>query len=396
MPWYGDDIPGGAEAAGRSTLKRLAAAGAKVEVLTTCIDNFYADWGTNGRPEGLRVESGIPVRRFPVERRDSDAFARVNLKVRRREPTTAEERRTFEEEMIRCPELPRYVAAHRADHDLFLFVPYMFATTVAGSRACPGQAIHMPCLHDEGYLDLPHYGQMLRDARGVIFNSASERHLAVSRFALPPESYAVTGLGMAADWSGDGAAFHGRHGLRDYLLFVGRRDSDKRLPELLGHFRRYRNERAPDLQLVLMGPDPYSPDPADGDSVRDLGFASERDKRDALAGSLALVQPSVLESFSFVVMESWIAGRPVIVSADSPVTRGHCEESGGGLWFRTYPELAACLDRFRQDPQLASALGRAGRRHVLERYDWPAVIARYGEVFHRWLGARESACHPAR
>jgi glycosyltransferase involved in cell wall biosynthesis len=385
MPWYGDQIPGGAEAAARSTLKRLAEAGAKIEVLTTCIQDYFADWTVNARPRGVSVESGIRVRRFPVEKRAAEEFARVNMKAKLQQPLTAEEQRTFEEEMIRCPELPRWIAAHRADHDFFIFIPYMFATSVQGSAACPGQAIHIPCLHDEGYLDLPQYGRMLREARGVLFNSESERDLAVARFGLSKERHAVPGLGVAADWAGDGAAFRARNGLRDYLLFVGRRDSDKRLPELMSHFRRYRNERAPDLQMVLMGPDPFTADPGDGDSVRDFGFASERDKRDALAGSLALAQPSVLESFSFVMMESWIASRPVLVSADSQVTRGHCAAGGGGLWFRGYAQFAACLDRLRRDRALANALGRAGRRHVLAHYDWPVVIEHYGRAMRAWL-----------
>ena len=44
MPWYGEKIPGGAESEARRTMKQLQKAGYEVEVLTTCIREFSADW----------------------------------------------------------------------------------------------------------------------------------------------------------------------------------------------------------------------------------------------------------------------------------------------------------------------------------------------------------------
>lgn len=44
-PWFGPDIPGGMEAETRRTIAHLQAAGFTVDVLTTCIRDFHADWG---------------------------------------------------------------------------------------------------------------------------------------------------------------------------------------------------------------------------------------------------------------------------------------------------------------------------------------------------------------
>jgi glycosyltransferase involved in cell wall biosynthesis len=97
---------------------------------------------------------------------------------------------------------------------------------------------------------------------------------------------------------------------------------------------------------------------------------------DACAGALALVQPSVNESFSRVVMESWLNEVPVLVHADCAVTVGHCRRSGGGFWFRDWPEFAEAAGRLAGDPALRRRLGAAGRRYVLAECSWDVVCAR--------------------
>lgn len=47
IPWYGDQIPGGAESECRSIVKHLRNSGVEVEVLTTCIKEFKSDWNKN-------------------------------------------------------------------------------------------------------------------------------------------------------------------------------------------------------------------------------------------------------------------------------------------------------------------------------------------------------------
>jgi glycosyltransferase involved in cell wall biosynthesis len=310
----------------------------------------------------------------------------VNAKVKSYQKLSAADLRIFEQEMIKCPKLPEWIAAHRADYDLFVFLPYMFSTTVNGVAAAGDKAVIIPCLHDEGYVELEWYARMFKSARGLLFNSPPERDLAIRKYGLKPEQYALPGEGLETDWFGDGERFRDEHGLGDYLLFIGRKEVDKNFPMLIEYFRRYRDERGHDLSLVIFGPGGLQADPIDARSVIDFGFAPDAVKRDALAGSLALVQPSVLESFSLTIMESWIAERPVLVHKDCDVTRDHAIRSGGGLWFKSYIEFAACVDRLRDDRALAQRLGAAGRGYVLSNYSWPNVIDQYLSAFERWRG----------
>ena len=43
-PWFGMEIPGGAEAEIRGLALHLAQAGVKLEILTTCVKEFLSDW----------------------------------------------------------------------------------------------------------------------------------------------------------------------------------------------------------------------------------------------------------------------------------------------------------------------------------------------------------------
>jgi glycosyltransferase involved in cell wall biosynthesis len=86
-----------------------------------------------------------------------------------------------------------------------------------------------------------------------------------------------------------------------------------------------------------------------------------------------------LESFSLVVLEAWVDRVPVMVNGSCGPTREHCERSGGGLWFTSYPEFEAALNRLVADADLRTALGQAGRAYVDRYYEWPVLIARYAE-----------------
>ena len=83
IPWYGENIPGGAEMELRQVTDRLHRAGVELEILTTCIKDAGSDWSRNFHKEGTETASnGITVRRFRVGERNAAAFDAVNAKLR--------------------------------------------------------------------------------------------------------------------------------------------------------------------------------------------------------------------------------------------------------------------------------------------------------------------------
>jgi glycosyltransferase involved in cell wall biosynthesis len=88
------------------------------------------------------------------------------------------------------------------------------------------------------------------------------------------------------------------------------------------------------------------------------------------------VQPSLFESFSRTIMESWLAGTPVIANRACEVVRWHCERSGGGLLYADDYELAEYLAIVADAPERLRHLGARGRDYVLANYTWDVALER--------------------
>lgn len=387
-PWYGPHIPGGAEALTRMIVENLHRAGLPVEVLTTCIRDFHADWGHNDHKPGTEIVNGVPVHRFAVQKRDKAAFDQVNWRLIHNLPVTAVQEQTFINEMMRPTGLYEYMRQYQQEY-LFVFIPYMFATTYHGTQICPERSLIIPCLHDESYLRLGIYRQAYTAVRGLLYLTEVETDLANRYLGQVPEQIRqVLGCGVNTDFEADGDRFRQKYGLDNtpILLYAGRREPGKNTPLLLEYWQRYRAESETAAQLVLIGSGDVAL-PSDS-GILDLGFVPTQDKYDAYAAADVFCMPSVHESFSIVIMESWLAGTPVLVHDQCAVTRRHCQLANGGLYFRDYDEFAATLTYLLENQATAVQLGQQGRRYVLQNFHWDLIIEKYKHLLSQM-------CEPA-
>lgn len=375
IPWYSDTIGGGAENACRMLAKNLHRQGVDVEILTTCVKDFRADWSKNYYPAGPAMEGGIPVRRFPVLSRNTEQFDAVNYLLMQGRDVSEEQERVFLSEMLNSPALLEFIERHQDSYS-FALMPYLFSTTYWGSLAAKKSAVLIPCLHDEAYARLPAMRKMFECVRSVIFLSGAERELARNLFPSFCDA-GVFGLPLETNWCGDANRFTRQYALKDFILYAGRTDPGKKADLLIDHFGRFLKETGEELDLVFIGVDRVEyPSDLEG-RIHVLGFLSESEKRDCLSAALALCIPSIMESFSIVMMESWVAGRPVIANADCSVTSDFCRESNGGLWFANYEEFLEIVCYLRSNSDIATALGRNGSEFVKSRFNPVIVAANY-------------------
>ena len=344
----------------------------------------YVDWA-DVYPEGDEQDGGVTVHRFSVRApRDHRFFGPLHERVvwGRPQPAYHVQRIWNRMQGPDLPELPGWLRDHAARFDTVIFFTYLYPHTAAGLDAVAGvvPTVLHPLAHDEPPFALAVFDPIFRLADAFAFLTEEEETLVERRFGLARPS-TITGVGIdldAIDRSpGDPAAFRRDFGIGDrpYLLCVGRVDASKGALELVDAYRAYCDRHADAPLLVLLGELVSDVAPAPGVVV--TGAVDEATKNAALAGCLALVQPSYFESFSIVLCEAWAHRRPAIVQGRCEVLRGQAHRSGGAIPYVGYGELEAAIELLAGDPALGDELGAAGRAYVERRYDWNDLLERY-------------------
>ncbi|MFN2224964.1 MAG: glycosyltransferase family 4 protein [Anaerolineae bacterium] len=383
VPRYGPEVLGGAETFARHLAEHLPGDEFEVTVLTTCARDLVT-WH-NEYPAGESRVGGLRVWRFPVDhhRRDAHLFQRLTDRANRGEPLSLEEQSVWLENAAHSPALYHHIAYHGDDYDLLILLPYLFGTTIYASTIWPDKSLICPCLHDEAYAYFANVRAMLHSVRGLMFISAPEQILAENKLGIYHPAARLVGVGLDP-FEANGQRFRHKFGLSGpLLLYAGRLDPSKNVLELISHFIAYRRAH-PDrsLKLVLAGSGPLSL-PGHPDLVP-LGFLADQDLKDAYAAATLFCQPSLVESFSLVLMEAWLAGTPALVHGHCPVTRYHVSQSNGGLYFASAAEFAAALDWFLDHPHARAQMGKLGRAYVEHRFNWPEILERLAQAIDFW------------
>ena len=382
VPWHGQNIPGGAEMALRGVTEHLHKAGISIEILTTCVREFTADWNENFHKPGLTEENGIPVRRFKVRKRNVDAFNRVNIKLMNDELLTLAEEEIFCREMINSPDMYKYIEQHKNEYHCFVGIPYMFGPVYQMCKICPEKAVLIPCFHEEAYIYMDVFKKAFSSIQGMIFNAEPEKVLAERVYHTAGQKLITPGLGLDTGLVYDEERFRAKYDIWEpFILYAGRRDVGKNIYTLIRYFAEYKKRNKNNLKLVLIGGGSVKlPKSVHGD-VYDLGFVPIQDKYDAYGAALTLCQPSKHESFSFVIMESWLCKRPVLVHKGCDVTKHFAVTSQGGFYFDNYFEFEGQVNYYIEHPDTASQMGENGRKFVLENFDWDIVTRKYIDFF---------------
>lgn len=387
LPWFGEKIPGGAEMEARDLIKHLSQTEQKIEILTTCVKEFSSDWNVNYYKPGIYKEMEVVVRRFPVRKRDTKSFDSVNAKLMNGCKITLKEEEIFLKEMINSPELYQYIRNNKDEYLGFVYIPYMFGTTYFGIKECPEKSILIPCFHDEAYFYMNGFKELYSQVAAIVYNSEPEYRLANKYYNLTNAEQIVMGIGMDTDISGDERCFRDKfHVDEEYILYAGRKDAGKNVDTLIKYFIEYKKRTGKPTKLVLIGGGKIEIPDNMGNEIIDLGFVDIQDKYNAYSGALLLCQPSLNESFSLVIMESWLCGRPVLVHDKCEVTKNFVQESNGGLYFANYFEFEAAVEYILNNTVTAQRMGKNGCKYVKAKFDWGKIIERYIEVLKKVAG----------
>jgi glycosyltransferase involved in cell wall biosynthesis len=240
-----------------------------------------------------------------------------------------------------------------------------------------------PLKHIKKILYWPFQYPVLRDARAVLFTTATERDLASTSFRPNrwnslPVSYGIsepegnpalqikTFLNSVPQLRG-----------RRYLLFMSRLHEKKGCDLLLHAFTRLASE-FPQVDLVMAGPDQVglqaklqqiATERGLADRVHWPGMLTGDHKWGALRAAEAFVLPSHQENFGIVVAESLAAGRPVLISNQVNIWPDIQADGAGLVDDDTLAGTEGLLRRWLQLPK--------NERDAIAARAWPTFASRY-------------------
>jgi glycosyltransferase involved in cell wall biosynthesis len=321
---------------------------------------------------------GLPVLRFPVTRtRNIRPFNALSNTVFNRPNERLREEHWVAEQGPLCPGLLEHLETARDAYDAFVFFTYLYAPTVWGLPMVADRTLLVPTAHDEPPIRFGTYADVFERPRVLMCNTPEEVSL-IQRFYPKHARARVVGVGVDRP-KATPQRFREKHGVhRPYLLYVGRLEPGKGIPELLSHHRALRDRYADAPDLVLAGEAHMD---LSGEGVRYVGRIDEQDKHDALAGALAVVVPSRFESLSLLTLEAFAQSTPVLVNGHSDVLVGQVERSEAG---RAYKDLESFITGLREVGEQRAPMGKKGLAYA-KKYSWTKVVAAYQEELDRIL-----------
>ena len=119
------------------------------------------------------------------------------------------------------------------------------------------------------------------------------------------------------------------------------------------------------------------------ENIVSLGFLSEQDKINGVAGAKILVLPSEFESLSMVVLEAMAVETPVMVNGKCNVLKGHCIKSNGAFYYNDYFEFEAEINYLLQHDAEVQIMTANAKRYVDENYRWDVVTDRLSGLIEK-------------
>lgn len=277
-----------------------------------------------------------------------------------------------------------HIASVQGVFYFFVFFSARYYHAFHGVRAVAAKSVLVPTAEREPSVGLSIFGPIFRGVRAIMYNSLEERAMlqAVTNNRQVPG--VVVGVGSniperVQPWRAKRKFNLKRPGTATHNLAASMRtrgapscsttSSDTRRCTRTGSTscwpvpRRCRRPKHP--------------------RIKHLGFVSDEDKFDALAGADFLVMPSPYESLSMVALEAWALGKPVLSNGHCDVLRGQTMRSNAGLDHEDFEEFAETMYALEAAGPLNQILGRNGREFFKRHYAWPVIERKDMEMFER-------------
>ena len=390
---YGIDVNGGAEFHCRRLAENLITESdvSEITVLTSCARDHF-NWN-NYFERGKSELNNIKVIRFPV------LFPRLTLI----QKITGVLIRWFKIKFIEklwfitqgpfVPDLLKYIKTHKDEYDIFIFFTYLYYPTVFGLPLVKDKAILIPTAHDEPPIYFNHYKKFFKTPKAIAYNTLEEAQLVQSLFN--NQNVISNDIGCGIDFPIDTPTKDEHKPDDNYILYLGRIEKNKNVPELLNGFFNFKTQyhdttfinnqgqkfKGQGLKLFLAGRNNI-PIPNHSDIIS-LGFVSEKQKDELTRNALLLVMPSKRESLSLVILEAWARDTPVMVNEYCEVTLGQNNRANGGISYTSDLGFPEKLAEMLINDKKRNIMAKNGKKYTIENYKWTVVTSKLIKLINK-------------
>lgn len=377
-PWYGF-FAGGAEKLARGLAVQLDKRGFEVKVFSTRVKSPYDDWWQNTKSvKNREIIDGIKVTRFSVGGANKNKY-QDSLKSILRGNKDDSIGYDFFNNGISSSRLVSEVGSYLNDGWEVIVLPYFQTLTHHVINQYPGKIVLIPCLHNERELVLDPVTTLLQNSKKIIFNTPEEKLLAIRTFAsrLGHKILDAPIAGVGIDTQiipADPIKQNSNIKIpKQFALYLGRKEKGKNVDLLVKWHANYINTVKKPLPLVFVGEGDNKLIPHHKYFI-DFGYVPDETKQQLINSANVVVNLSVNESFSYVLMEAWLNHKPVVILKECEVTNGHLLRSGGGFAIENQNDYIASLNLIKTRKTLTTKLGEQGFDYVLANYSWDVVI----------------------
>lgn len=374
---YGLEVNGGSEYYTRLIAEQLNKK-YDVHIITTkAID--YMTW-QDYYVKDTEIINDVVVHRFSVDHpRIQEEFDKINaLMLTDNNHKEEDENKWVEAQGPSSSKLINYIENSYDEYDVFFFVTYLYYNTVKGLPKVSDKAVLIPTAHDEPYIYFDIYNRIFSLPKAFVFLTDEEKAFVQNKFKNYNINNETMAVGIDVPDNINKERFYNKIGIEKYIIYVGRIDEGKGCHWLFKYFAEYKKRNDNDLKLVLMGKSVI--DVPDSPDIINMGFVSEEDKYDGIAGAKALVLPSQFESLSISALEAMSVETPVIMNGKCDVLKGHCIKSNAGLYYDNFFEFEGCINYMLNNNEQYEIMKKNGKKYIDNYYSWDVILNKFDRI----------------
>ena len=397
---YGLNINGGAEYHCRMLAERLTN-DYNVEVLTTCVDNYRT--GENLEFKEKEIINKVIVRRLktnPTHPELENFYkkkAKPAYKLRRFlykchflaiasyffpiwHFKEKEELEALGSQVFHSPALFNFIKENKDNYKAIIPITIDYSHVYYTTLYAPEKTIVIPTMHYHKTAFRSTLTQVFTKAAYIAFNTTAEQKLARKIFGMHMAPHSIVSVGIELSAPSDWAVTQEKYNLPDeYMLYVGRVDQGK-LNNVYTYFLNYKKVYPnSDLKFVLVGKQ-YS-DPFNHPDIIYTNFVEEQEKISIIQHAKIVINPSLYESLSLILLEAMALKKAMLVNGNCNVLKEHCHKSNNAaLYYTNEKSFIDKLHMLDSSTNLRLEMGEKGYSYVNSNYDWNIIMNKLKHV----------------